>query len=687
MSQPAPASCFINREASWVEFNRRVLEEAHDARHPLLERVKFLAIFATNLDEFFMIRVSGLREQVAADVQEVSPDGRTAAETLELTRQRLEPLIAKHSQAWRSDIQPALEREGVRVCNYADLGEAHRARAEAFFHREVFPVLTPLAFDPGHPFPHISNLSLSLAVVLRDGRGRERFARVKVPPILPRLVAVDDCADAAACDRTFVWLEQVIAANIQALFPGMHIDRTYTFRVTRDTDIEIQEDEADDLLAAVERSIDTRRLGSAVRLEIASDMPDHIRDILVENLELGAGDVYCVDGPLNLADLWELHRLPLAKLKDPPLPLAVPDELRRNGGGDVFAAIRRGDVLMHHPYDSFTPVIDFVRAAAADPHVLAIKITLYRTGQNSPVVQALIDAINNGKQVAAMVELKARFDEENNIGWARALEDAGVHVVYGFPNLKVHAKVCLVVRKEQDGIRRYVHLSTGNYNATTSRVYTDLGLFTCREDIGQDATDLFNLLTGYSRQREFRRLLVAPVNLRGNLLALIDREIAQHLARGDGRLVFKMNALVDPDVIAKLYEASQAGVRVEMAVRGVCCLCPGVPGLSENIRVISVVGRFLEHSRAYCFHNGGETEVYLGSADVMQRNLDRRVETLFPVLDDRLRRRICDDILRIELGDTSKARELRADGSYVRVAPPDGEAPVDSQALQLQRRS
>jgi polyphosphate kinase len=676
-----PTTCYINRELSWIEFNKRVLQEARDPSHPPLERAKFLAIFATNLDEFFMIRVSGLKKQIAAEVIDVSPDGNTPSATLDHIVAKLTPLLHEHSRVWNEEVKPLLCNHGVCILNYDELDAEQRARAESYFDAQVFPVLTPLAFDPGHPFPHISNLSLNLAVVVRDEKDRERFARVKVPPSLPRLVPLTDCNDDDGCHPHFVWLDQLIAANIAALFPGMAVQRTYAFRVTRDTDLEIQEDEAGDLLSTIESVIQDRRFGSVVRLEIAHDMPDRVRDILMHNLEIDLRDVYRLDGALSLSNLMELMRLPAPKLKDPPF---APRLLFSLGNGeDIFSLIRRGDIMLHHPYDSFAPVVDFIRAAAADPQVLTIKITLYRVGSNSPVVQALIDAIQNGKQVAALVELKARFDEENNIQWARALEEQGVHVVYGLPGLKVHCKVALVVRREQDGIRRYVHLSTGNYNATTARIYTDLGMFTSREDIGEDASDLFNLLTGYSRQREFRRLYVAPVNLRNKLINLVEREIELHKQYGGGHLIFKMNSLVDPDMINCLYDASQAGVRVELIARGICCLRPGVPGISDNIRVISIVGRFLEHGRIYYFRNNGEEELYVGSADLMPRNLDRRVETIFPIPDPLLRNRVRDEILLLELRDNVKARELCPDGSYQYVLRQPGAPLINSQEEML----
>ncbi len=678
-------SCYINRELSWIEFNQRVLQEARDPSHPPLERAKFLAIFATNLDEFFMIRVSGLKKQIDAGVVEVSPDGNTPGTTLDHIVTRLTPLLHEHSRIWNEDVKPLLCKRGVCVLNYDELNARQKELAVEYFQRHVFPVLTPLAFDPGHPFPHISNLSLNLAVMLRDENDRERFARVKVPPSLPRLIALTECGEAEDCPHTFVWLDQMITANVSALFNGMTVQRTYEFRVTRDTDIEIQEDEADDLLSTIQRVMQDRRFGSVVRLEIANDMPDRVRDILVHNLQLDTRDVYRVDGALSLSNLMELMRLPLPALKDVPYTARIPFSVEN--GEDIFNQIRRSDILLQHPYDSFAPVVDFIRAAAGDPLVLAIKVTLYRVGSNSPVVEALIEAVRNGKQVAVLVELKARFDEENNIQWARALEEEGVHVVYGLPGLKVHCKVALVVRREDDAIRRYVHLSTGNYNATTARIYTDLGLFTCRDDIGEDASDLFNLLTGYSRQREFREMYVAPVNLRDSLLKLIEREIEMHKQFGDGRLIFKLNSLVDPTMINALYTASQAGVQVELIIRGICCLRPNMPGISDTVRVISIVGRMLEHSRAYYFRNNGDERVYAGSADLMPRNLDRRVEVVFPVLDPILRDRIRDEVMFLQLRDNVKARQLSVDGSYQYVLREADQPAINSQEEMIKRKA
>lgn len=674
---------YINRELSWIEFNRRVLQEAQSDYHPLLDRAKFLSIFATNLDEFYMIRMAGLREQLAADVSGTSPDGNTATQTLDRVVCCLQPLVDDHARTWSEDIKLKLMEHGICVLDWRELNHEQRAIANDYFRHTLHPVLTPLVVDPGHPFPHISNLSLSLAVVMTDHRGRSMFARVKVPPSLPRLLPLTHCADDSHCTRCFVWLDQVIAANVGALFSGVDVKATYPFRITRDTDVEIQVDEADDLLLTVQRVMQDRRFGSAVRLEVDEDMPDEVCQLLLHNLSLEPRDVIRVHGPLDLSSLMELYRLPFPELKDPPLVPHVPRMLRNAQDEEIFARIRDRDIWLHHPYDSFMPVVDFIRSAAVDPQVLAIKQTLYRVGRDSPIVKALIDAASNGKQVAAIVELKARFDEENNIQWARALEAVGAHVVYGLPDLKVHSKIALVVRREGDTIRRYVHLGTGNYNATTARIYTDLALFTCREEIGQDATDFFNYLTGYSRQSSFQELLIAPINLRERLSELIEREIAHHLKKGNGHIIFKMNALVDPSMIDLLYRASQAGVKIDLLIRGISCLRPGVEHISDTIRVISIVGRFLEHSRVYWFNNGGLDEMYLGSADLMQRNLDRRVEILFPVLDSAVRSFLLKRVLHLQLADTTKARVLNTDGTYSLAQAADATPPIDSQMLLL----
>jgi polyphosphate kinase len=681
-------SPYLNRELSWLAFNRRVLEEALDERVPLLERAKFLAIVGTNLDEFFMIRVAGIKQQVAAGVVSRSPDGMTPAEQLSAIRQIVERDIATQRRCWLDDLQPKLGAQGIAVLNYDELNEQQRAFCTAYFEREVFPVLTPLAFDPSHPFPQISNLSINLAVVIRDPQEGELFARVKVPAVLPRLIELTSGQSAVPAAMPaerrycFVWLDQVIAANVAALFPGMEVIEAYDFRVTRNADVEIVEEEAADLLRTIEQGVRARRFGAVVRLSVQRDMPQRIRDLLLAQLKLTSDDIYAVDGPLGLADLMALTRIDRPDLKDTPFYPTLPASLRHaRSSTDIFASIRGQDILLHHPYDSFQPLVELIAAAAEDPQVLAIKQTLYRVGSNSPIVKALMRAREQDKQVTVLVELKARFDEENNITWARALERAGVHVVYGLVGLKTHTKIALVVRREQDGLRRYVHLGTGNYNATTARIYTDLGLLTCNEAIGADASDLFNFLTGYSRQTRYRKLLVAPHTLRERLTALIEREIAHARSGRGGQLIFKTNAVVDPTIIDLLYQAARAGARIDLIARGICCLRPGVPGLSETITVRSVIGRFLEHSRIYYFANGGAPEVYLGSADLMQRNLDRRVETLFPIEDPAMIAHVHDQLLKVYMSDNTRARILQPDGSYRRAHPEDGATPIDSQAV------
>jgi len=665
---------YINRELSWIDFNLRVFEEAQDSRHPLLERVKFLSIFDTNLDEFIMIRLAGLKDQIAAHVTTLSPDGMTAEQQLVAVRGRLAPLLHDVRCYWHNTLLPQLAEQHIAVLDYEQLDAEQRDAMLKYFELEIFPVLTPLAVDTTHRFPHISNRSLNLAVVIG-----ERFARVKVPPkTLPRLVPVPVKAD-GPYSVAFVWIEQVIAAHLSQLFPGIDVWESYPFRVLRDADIELREDEAGDLLEQVEEGLRERRFGSVVDLAVNPSMPVHIRELLLDNLEIGADDLTVIDGPLGMGDVMELYALERPDLKDALFVPRMPPQLR--DGHHLFAAIRNHDLLTHQPYDSFNSVVEFIRTAACDPQVLAIKQTLYRIGSNSPVVDMLLEAVENGKQVAVLVELKARFDEESNIKWAQKLEDAGVHVVYGVVGLKTHAKIALVVRKEADGLRRYVHLGTGNYNATTARIYEDLCLFTCREDIGADASDLFNSLTGYSQQSSYRKLLVAPVSLRRGIIERIEREMRhvqeQHT---EGHLIFKVNALVDPEIIATLYQASQSGVRIDLIVRGICCLRPGMAGVSDNIRVRSILGRFLEHSRIFYFGNGGDEEIYLGSADLMQRNLDERVETLFPIEDPMLRTAIRERVLDPLWADTVNARELLPDGRYVRVLPEPGSSPFDCQA-------
>jgi polyphosphate kinase len=677
-----PQSRYFDPELAWLEFDYRVLDEARDPTHALLERVKFLAIFHSNLDEFFMIRVSGLLEQVRAGVGTIVGSSLTTAEVLSALRVNVDALLAEQSRLWKEQLLPQLLEQGIVLCDYEQLNEQQRGVARSFFSSEVFPVLTPLAVDLGHPFPHISNLSLNLAVIVEDPIRGELFARIKVPAILPRFVPVPPPLGAPTGTTYFVWLEQLIAAHLDSLFPGLTVRSWHLFRVTRDADMEILEDEAEDLLRTVEQSLRQRHFGSTVRLEMAPSMPESLSSLLIKHLNLGKEDVYHVEGRLAMSDLMSLYALDRPALKDPPLQPAIPPALR---GEDIYAAIRRGDVLLHHPYESFSPVVRFIEEAAEDPGVLAIKQTLYRIGQNSPLVAALIRAREKNKQVAVLVELKARFDEENNIEWARALEQAGVHVVYGVLGLKTHCKVALVVRRERDGIRRYVHLGTGNYNASTARVYTDFGLFTCREEFGADVSELFNYLTGFSHQRSYRKLLVAPVNLRSELRSRIEREIA--FAR-DGKpthLIFKMNTFQDAECADLVYQAAAAGVRVDLIVRGICIVRPNHTGLNGRIRVVSIVGRFLEHSRAFYFANGGDEELYLGSADFMPRNLDRRVETLYPIEDKQMRAYIVGEMLNCYLDDTVKARMLDGDGRYEHVMPAAGEDAFSVQAAFLDR--
>ena len=681
------SSLYINRELSLLEFQRRVLEEAWDENNPLLERLKFIAIFGSNMDEFFMVRVSGIRKQVEAGVMDVSPDGMTPRDELAAIRKLSQELLHEAQQYLQRKILPKLDKAGVHVLEYDKLTESQKEKADKYFTDVVYPVLTPLALDTGHPFPHISNLSLNLAIVIRDKKGNEKFARLKVPDTLPRLVPIKRSSGAERKDGTiphhhyFAWLEQVIAANLNVLFPGMEVVSVHPFRIVRDADIEIQELEADDLLETMQQNIRKRKFGSVVQVAVYPSMPESIRDLLVDNLEVTRNDIYTLHHPLGLGSLWQLYsNVERRDLKDTPYKPNIPKPLRSlSDPGDIFDAIRAENIFVHHPYDSFSPVIDFLTAAARDPNVLAIKQTVYRVGTNAPVVEALLEAAERGKQVAVLVELKARFDEESNIGWARALEQVGVHVVYGLVGLKTHCKITMVVRKEGEGIRRYLHLATGNYNAVTSRVYEDVGIFTCDEDMGADATDLFNYLTGYSTKQDYKKLLIAPVNLRHKIEGLIKREVEHAQAGKKARIIFKMNSLVDDRMIQLLYQASQAGVKVDLLVRGMCCLRPGIKGISDNICVISIVGRYLEHSRLFYFHNDGKENIYLGSADLMPRNLNHRVEVVFPVESKDhihyLRQRVLDTYLK----DNTRARILQTNGTYTRLAPEAGKEIVDVQ--------
>ena len=674
-----PEGPYFNRELSWIEFNSRVLEEALDPAQPLLERLKFLAIFSDNLDEFFMVRVSGLQKQLGADPTLLSPDGLTPATQLRMIGERLRTLVEIQTRCLREQVLPGLRAFGIEIVTYDQLSPAEQANFHTLFSEWIFPVLTPLLFDPSHPFPIISNISLNLGIQVmpenpRNGDG-PRFARLKLPPNVPRLLPVVEGG------TRFVLLEEVVTANIKALFPGMRILECQPFRITRDADIEIEEDEAGDLLKTIEERLQQRRFGFGVRLEVASGMSPQMVELLSHSLELEAQEVYTIDGPLNIPGLMALTRLDFPALKDPPFTPATPPILRQHES--ILDAIRQQDILLHHPYDSFAPVVEFIRAAARDPQVLAIKQTLYRVGQDSPIVEALIEAAKNGKQVAVLVELKARFDEENNILWARRMEEAGVHVVYGVVGLKTHAKIALVVRQEQGAIRRYIHLGTGNYNAATSRIYTDFGLLTVDRELGADASELFNYLTGYSRQSRYRKLLVAPVSLRRSIVEMIRREVAHHRAGRPAGMMAKFNSLTDTGLVEELYAASREGVPIDLIVRGVCCLRPGLPGMSETIRVGSIVGRFLEHTRVYRFLNGGEEAIYLGSADLMNRNLDRRIEILFPLEDARLRKRMVEEVLVPSLQDTAKMRWLESNGQYCRPHPSD-ENPFNLQEYLLQ---
>jgi polyphosphate kinase len=694
---------YFNREMSWLEFNNRVLHEAFDPRTPLLERLKFMAIFTSNLDEYFMVRVAALKEQVEAEVRKLSADGRTPKEQLQMINERLRPMVVKQHRHFEQALRPQLAEQGVYLLDYIDLSQEQRTYLQNYFEEQVFPVLTPLAIDPSHPFPYISNLSLNLAVVVKDSvTGEELFARVKVPNVLPRFIPLpletqNLPTSAPKTSRTTVWagvpLEQVIAHNLDPLFPGMDIQEYHPFRITRNADLDVEEDEAEDLMLAIEQELRKRRFGgSIVRVEVHSSMPESIRETLIQEMELTQNDVYEIDGLLCLRDLFSFGALPLPELKDPPWSPVTPPRLRRvnetdiedlgkDGEEDFFSVIRKQDLMVHHPYDSFSRSVQrFITEAAYDPNVLAIKMTLYRTSGDSPIVNALIAAAENDKQVAVLVELKARFDEENNINWARKLEDVGVHVVYGLVGLKTHTKLVLIVRREEGKIRRYVHIGTGNYNPKTARLYTDMGIFSCRDELGADLTELFNFLTGYSRQKSYRKLLVAPVDLRDRMVALIQRETEHQRNGRPGRIVAKMNALVDPKLIQTLYEASQAGVQIDLIVRGICCLRPGLKEISENIRVISIVGRFLEHSRIFYFNNNGEDELFIGSADWMPRNLDRRVEAIVQVEDADIAKDL-QEILGIMLADNRHAWELQPDGHYLQRRPTNGTAEQNSQKI------
>jgi polyphosphate kinase len=672
---------YLNPHLSLLAFQRRVLEEAEDPSTPLLERIKFVSILGSNLDEFFMVRVAGLWQQIETRTTEISMDGRSPSEQLELIRQEVNSISSEIYRLWRDELMPGLRDAGIYILELDEMNAQQREAADDYFSRIVYPVLTPLAVDQARPFPHISNLSLNIAAMVSNGDDEERFARVKVPDSLPQLVPLPSRAGEIA----FIWLEQVIIANLRHLFPETEILQANLFRVTRDAELAIQELETDDLLESIQEAVWRRRFRDAVRLQVNTGMPQKLVDLLTSNLELDHNDVYRIDGPLDLSRTRAILNIDRPALKDKPFIPATPRAFVTKQKGEIFTAIREGDILLHHPFDSFQPLVDFLRAAAEDPDVLAIKMTLYRVGLNSPIVETLLDAIQNGTQVAVVVELKARFDEESNIGWAQKLEHEGVHVIYGLPGLKVHAKMAMVVRREGDIIRRYLHLGTGNYNPITARVYTDLGLFTCDEEIGADVSDLFNHLTGYSAKKSYRKLLVAPDSLRSGLERMIRAEMKRQQEHGDGHLIFKMNALEDAGMIRMLYEASQAGVQIDLIVRGVCSLRPGLPGVSETVRVRSIIGRFLEHSRIFYFHNGGEERVLVGSADLMPRNLNRRVEILFPIEDRKLVQRLRDRVLMKYLEDDAAVRIMEPDGTYTRPRREHGKRALNSQSWFLKR--
>ncbi|MBO8092249.1 MAG: polyphosphate kinase 1 [Prosthecochloris sp.] len=677
-------SYFINRELSWMEFNQRVLEEAllPDA-HPLLERVKFVSIFSSNLDEFFMIRVAGLEDQYEAGIQDRSLDGMTPLEQLEKIRELVTEQLRQRNECFYGALCPELKRNGIEFVKCGSLSEKNREVMQRYFRQEIFPVLTPLGFDTGHPFPFVSNLSLNLAIELEDIESQTmKFARVKVPSILPRILRLDlvDGLDFGDDLIRLLWLDELIIEHLDHLFPHMRIVQAYPFRVIRDADIEIEEDEAGDLLETIEQGIRSRRYGKVVRLDVTPQMPDSIRRLLMKHLEVASRNVYEIPGSLGQSSLMELMRIEKPELKDEPFAPANP--LEERAGGDIFGAIRQGDHLLYHPYDSFQPVVDLINQAASDPQVLSIKQTLYRVGSNSPIVKALMNAVEAGKQVAVLVELKARFDEENNIVWARALEDVGAHVVYGLVGLKTHAKLTMIVRREHDKLKRYLHMGTGNYNPSTAKIYTDYSFLTANEALAEEVTELFNALTGYSRHTAYRKLIVSPINTRNRIISMIEREIEWHRKEGNGRIIMKMNALVDRRTIQALYKASCAGVKIDLIIRGICCLVPGIGGVSDNIRVISVIGRFLEHSRAYYFRNGGMDELFLGSADIMPRNLDHRVEVLFPVPDSELVDVVKSE-LELILSDNVKAWQMNSDGTYSRVS--DERPKVNSQNVFLKQ--
>ncbi len=696
MEELSCSGLFLNRDINWIEFNSKVLQEALEPRVPLLEQLKFLSIFYNNLDEFFMVRVANVMRQYINHVPSSAPDkvppGRQLAE---IRRQTLR-LVTLAQEHWRKKLLRQLRDRGVRIVPYMELTRKQQKLLDEYFEDEIYPVLTPQAVDPSHPLPIITNLSLNFIVQLRDKHGIARYARLKCPNNMSRFLFTPRTKDAKTYaalgfsantrDNDIVFVDDLIHQHLHTLFPGHVIEATGMFRITRNTDIEIEEDEADDLLEAVRDLVDQRRFGDVVRLEVSDETPVDLRRFLMEHLEVSPFQVYRIKGPLAFSEMLELYGLDRPGLKDESFTPFTPPIFRDDGDSHIYDHISQKDALLFHPYDSFLPVQEFIRKASIDPAVIAIKQTLYRAGSASPIVDALIEARRMGKQVTAVVELKARFDEERNITWAEEMEKAGVHVVYGMPGMKIHAKLCLIIRREAQGVRRYAHIGTGNYNAATAKIYTDFGLFTARADICSDVSDIFNTMTGYAEREEYRRLLVSPHGMRKGLIKAIFAEIDHHQKHGNGKIYIKCNQLADKDSIQALYRASMAGVEVRLQIRGVCCLRPGIPGVSESMEVTSLVGRFLEHPRIYYFHNGGDPLIYVGSADLMPRNLDRRIETLVPILDDDMRHAVYNDILLPHLDDTAKAYVLHDDGSYTRRKVPRGQQPLNAQALMLAMR-
>ena len=684
---------YLNREINWLDFDAKVLEVAEEPSLPLLERLKFLSIFYNNLDEFFMVRVANVMRQCSSGAVTTSPDRLPPSRVLAEIRRRTVMLLDRAQTCWRKRLAPQLTERNVRLVRYRQLREKQRHFLEGYFRNEIYPILTPQAIDPGHPFPTISNTSINFVVQLCDKRdGMIRFARLKCPNNVSRFIFVPQSkeaknyaslgVDTGARDEDIVLLEDLIAEHLGELFPGNEVLSAGLFRITRNTDVEIEEDEADDLLEAVKDLVDQRRFGNVVRLEVAHGMAVELRKFLTDHLGVRPFQVYRIKGPLAFSEFMALYGLDRPRLKTPPFQSSMPAVFTE---GDLYASLQKRDILVYHPYESFSSVLEFLRRSSEDPGVVAIKQTLYRVGNDSPIVRALIEARRRGKQVTAVVELKARFDEERNINWAEEMEKEGVNVVYGLVGMKIHAKLCLVVRREADGVRRYVHIGTGNYNPSSAKLYTDMGLFTSNQDICADVTDLFNVMTGYAHLESYRRILVSPVSMRSSLLALIDREVTLHQQHGHGEIVFKCNQLVDKEIIRALYRASMAGVKIRLQIRGICCLRPGVPGVSENITVTSIVGRFLEHSRLYWFNADGEGSLYIGSADLMPRTLDRRIEVLTPILDPKLRRMLRDEILETHLRDNMQAWALQSDATYLRLSPASEEQGINSQEIMIQR--